>query len=392
MLVRAAAAALVVGGALLRIINIGNVAARSPDEQVYTAQSRLMLQKGLSGSRTLAKAYLRSPNLVLYPPPTRIGYLFLLAATMRVTGVADERAGAWLSCAASILSLLLALEIGWRFLGPWPAILGLAFLCIFPPELVIARRCWIDALVGFGGLLLFRLTLANPTSFISAALPVAGTSLLLLKESSIVIYAGCLLIAFWKAAGKERVILIGSALLGSVLCCAILAFSVGSLNSVFAIILGLPKANAQNAYALGYMSGPGYLLPLAFLKLSWLTFASALLGMSAVVLIRDSPELVRLALLTAVLIGVFTLIPHGLNLRYVSATFAPLCLFAGAGLWHAFLAAKRILRPWLHRVVTACAAIVVALSLMTDYERFQSKFVRGAANDLAVRLVNTTSR
>src|SRR4051812_9233051 len=92
-------------GVILRIANMSGVQSRSPDERIYTIQARALLGSGLAGARANVRAYLDHPQLRQYPPPTRVGYTFLVATVMRLTGIMDERAGAYLACAASILSL-----------------------------------------------------------------------------------------------------------------------------------------------------------------------------------------------------------------------------------------------------------------------------------------------
>jgi hypothetical protein len=70
---------------------------------------------------------------------------------MWVTGLRTEAAGTWVSCMASIASLALAIAIGLDFFGGWPAVFGLAFLAVFPPDLLVANCCWTDSLVGLVG-------------------------------------------------------------------------------------------------------------------------------------------------------------------------------------------------------------------------------------------------
>src|SRR5579862_4478260 len=95
-------------GIWLRATNMDNVVARSPDERIYTRQANIVLKSGNGGIRTLAAEYVRDAEARLYPPPTRVGYIWLVAATMRLSGRMDENAGAYLSCAARIGSLIIA--------------------------------------------------------------------------------------------------------------------------------------------------------------------------------------------------------------------------------------------------------------------------------------------
>jgi hypothetical protein len=92
-------------GAVLRVANLSNVSSRSPDELVYTLQAKILLEGRQPALRSLIAEYQRDPDIRLFPPPTRLGYLLPLAAAMRLTGRRDESVGAYLSCAASIGSL-----------------------------------------------------------------------------------------------------------------------------------------------------------------------------------------------------------------------------------------------------------------------------------------------
>src|SRR5438552_13155111 len=102
-------------GTVLRVANLSNVSSRSPDERVYTIQAKVLLQRGQAGLRSLIAEFQQNPAARLYPTPTRLGYLWPLAAVMRLTGGRDERVGAYLSCAASIGSLFILALIGVRF-------------------------------------------------------------------------------------------------------------------------------------------------------------------------------------------------------------------------------------------------------------------------------------
>ena len=82
------------------------------------------------------------------------------------------------------------------------------------------------------------------------------------------------------------------------------------------------------------------------------------------------------------------LVPHWLNLRYASATFAPLCLFAGlAAHWLLELARELVPRE-LFQGVAAVGVGLIAIALVGDYQRFEKDFVRLPDNlDLSVKMV-----
>ena len=192
---------------------------------------------------------------------------------MRLTGIYDERPGAYLSCAASILSLAAAIWIGLRFFGSWIAVFGGFFLAVFPPELVIARRCWSDALTGLAGILTLYLTMeifsGRRNWFFYVPLALIGTVAVLAKETSVLLYGPCLLVALWALVVKNRDFsgagfMVLAAVVSALLAVALLVYSTGGVTVPLQIFLEDARANSQNPYALGNQSGPGYLLLWAF--------------------------------------------------------------------------------------------------------------------------------
>jgi len=392
-------------GAIVRFSNL-DVALRSPDEKIYTSQAQVVLEGGVRGMRAVVGSFLRRPELWSYPPPNRVGYTFLLAAAMKLTGSADPAIGSYLSCLVSILTLGAAILLGLRFLGSWITVFGALFLAVFPPELAIARRCWSDALVGLGGvaMLYFALEIwAGAKKWPPyVLLPLAGSIAVLIKETSVLIYGSCLLAAFWAVAVRNRnfkhaAMLAGAAAGGALAGTALLALTTGGVDVPFEIIMNQVRSNAANTYALEYASGPGYLLLLALERLSPVTLVLALLAMIATTAAPWVPWLsgIRshrlLAWLTIANLAVYMVVPHWLNLRYASATFAPLCLFAGVGAYGLFGMAREKLPAQLRVAAATVGIAVIGLSAAADYQRFEKAFVRALNLDLSVEVVILTN-
>lgn len=244
--------------------NLGNVTSRSPDERIYVRQARTLVE-GRGGFRALAKEYAEDPELRLYPPPTRVGLVRLIAGVMRVSGVTDERAGAWLSCAASIGSLALLLLFGLRFLPPAATLTAGLFFAVSPVELALSRRAWPDALVGFlcFSLLFPAAEIARTPGGRWRLVPyvLIGSFAVTVKESTPVAYG---LVSVWLLADflirwrdpKGAVRLVSGGLAGSAVAGFWLAFEFGGLSTLRGIVVGRPGANAANAYAIEYQTGP----------------------------------------------------------------------------------------------------------------------------------------
>ena len=131
--VQAILIAVILLGTAVRIANFGGVTFRSPDERTYTAHALGILKNGLVGNRAFAEAQLQIPELKFNPPPTRLGFTLPVVAIMKLTGIHDERAGAYVSSIASVLSLLAAVWIGLRFFGPGSRYLaGCSWRCSHP--------------------------------------------------------------------------------------------------------------------------------------------------------------------------------------------------------------------------------------------------------------------
>lgn len=385
----AALACVLLFSAALRVASVLNVVDRSPDERVYASRARILLASGLAGARRVAEEYGRDPEQWTTPLPTRVGYTVLVAAAMKITGEADARAGACLSCFASILSLLAAAAIGLRFFGRQIAILALIFLAVFPPDLVLAGRCWQDSVVGLAGLLMFWLTLeivAKPRGWIYyAGLATLGAALLLIKETLIFCYAPCLLAVL--ITRRERVALLLSSTVAATLVCGLaLAAVTGGIAETFALVQHASQAVARQPYALQTSSGPGYLLLFGFERLCPLTTNLSPLGLLAAV--RERRIVRLLALLASAFAVAFMVVPHWLNLRFLSPIYVPLCLFAGAGLWHLFQIACRRLPPRLIPVVAACGIAGIAIALLADFRRVE----RAGFRDLSVGMVFAATR
>ena len=73
-------------GVLVRVNGLRTVAFRSPDEQIYTFQARVLLKDGLSGIRRYSEFYLSRQERWTTPPP----YQDWLPRSLGV-GNADDR-------------------------------------------------------------------------------------------------------------------------------------------------------------------------------------------------------------------------------------------------------------------------------------------------------------
>ncbi len=405
-LVAAACAGVFLAGAALRIANAGTVKDRTPDERVYTRQAVVLIDEGVAGVRGMVEAYLRSSgDAKMYPPPTRVGYLGMLSFVILLTGDRGENAGAWLSCFCSILALAVAIGIGYRLFGPWVGLLTGVFLAVFPPELVVARRAWQDAVVGCFTLLLIYCasTIAEEPrrSWASGAIVIFGSAFLLVKETALIVWGLCLLWAagnlVWRRDWRRTGILVLAAAAGAAAAIGLLSRAAGGLRPVWQIVSGWNAVNAANPYAIEYLTGPGYLLLPGFWKLSPVVTMLALAGLALVIASRGQGTRngrVALALAGFVLsfAAIPVILPHWLNLRYLSPIYGSACILAAI----AVVEAARVLRPRLEAADVlpslTLAALLLGIAAVTDYQRFDAAFVERGTPDLSIRMVLESPR
>jgi len=379
----------------LRLFNLGNVQSRTPDEKVYTYQAKTWIDSGPAGMRSLIAEYKSDADTRLYPPPTRVGMIRLVADLMRWTGKYDESVGARISCAASLGSLVVLALIGIRFLPPWAALAGMLFFAVLPADLAIARRTWTDAMVELAGLLLIWFVCEitrNPQRRVWYLLfALVGSLSLLVKESMPVPYGLCALWILWVLVRRRlwtnAAILVAATAVGMGASLWWLAGQVGSLGDYVGIVMGIPGVNATNEYALEYASGPPWMLLLAFWIIAPVTSLLGLAGVGAVVWKKRESALVFLVCFSVAFIAIAMSMPHWINLRYLGNTFGPVCLLAGVGCWYLISAGWAWLDVADRRPFAVVAIAIVLGGAVADYLRFQRYFVRDETVDLSIKML-----
>jgi len=379
----------------MRVTNLDNVESRTPDERVYTYQAKTWIESGPAGMRSMIDEYKSDAETRLYPPPTRVGMIRLLADLMRWTGQYDESIGARISCAASIGSLLMLALIGIRFLPPWAGVTAILFYAVLPAEQAIARRTWSDALVELAGLLLIyfvcEITRGPERRVWYFLFALVGSASVLVKESMPVPYGLCALWILWVLVKRREwtgvMILVGATAVGMGTTLWWLSIQVGSLANYSGIVMGIPKVNAANPYALEYASGPPYLLLLAFWIIAPVTSLLSLAGMAAVFLKKREGPLVFMSCFSIAYLAIAMSIPHWINLRYLGNTFGPVCLLAGFGCWWLISAGWKWLEAADRRPFAVVAIAIVLGGAVADYLRFQKFFVWDEMADLSIKML-----
>ena len=395
----------------LRLSN-REVEFRSPDEEIYIHYVTHVAGSGIEGGRTLVQEYNRDIRLWIYPSPVRVGYIYLVAAAMKLSGASAEQAAVSISCVFSIGSFFVAALLGLRFFDRWAVLIGLALLSVNPIELAVARRAWQDAILGCIGLLLFYLCLEASISIRPKIWRIcfwmSGAYYLTIKGSAVVVYGLCVLWLIgsaWLQEGSLRrcsYLGIVSALVG-IASFAALAGCSGGVFSVMETIRHSTLARGWNQYGHQFQSGPWYWFFVGFSALSPVTMLLAIAGMAMIILPRRA-GIVRLKLdsrqrhaASGIIYLIVTLliaatVPADLkNLRYVTILVAPCCLLSGLAAIHLLgLAKAKLPLLWGYHFAACAVALALGLTCLTDYRRFERIFVRNGLNDLAiVRVINS---
>jgi hypothetical protein len=387
-------------GALLRLANL-NASARTPDERNYTRQAALVLQQGRGAFPTLLRDFELDPST---PSPNRAGFLYILAGFMALTGHTDVMAGVWLSCAASIASLLLLARIACRFLNPVSSVFALTLYAVSPLPLMTGRRAWQDALVET----LVLILLLTGGEIVSGArhwlwslgFTLTGAVSITMKELPTAVFflaSACALWSLFRASyGTKRFALFCVFWIGSVVAAFLwLTHLLGSAH----LLIELPRQTsayiAVSPYSLMQESGTWIDLIRGFWTVSPFASLCFPLGLAAIALPRffsrgaqsDRRTVAFLAGFTVLLPAVAVLTPHHLNFRYLCPIFGPFYLIAGLGFAWAASTIMAHLSPSHRPVFVACAALTIVVCAVGDASMFQIHFVRPDLQDLSIHMV-----
>lgn len=400
-------------GITLRASQLGIIAEeRSPDEQVYARQALTIVQEGLNGTKGLVEEHLENKDLWIYPPPTRIGYIYLLAGAMNITHMTDERAGSYLSLVCSIMILTLVVLIGLRFFNPWITVFGLFLMCVSPMDLAIARRCWSDEAFALLGLLMTYICceiMRKPKPVLYLSFWIISGYFLLMKELAMAFYGLYVIWLVWSAIFREKSYKKGIALIVMSLVAAVISylliFSVaGGMAKVLSLLRNVKESIPLNQYALDYQTGPWNNFFRSIWILSPFSISAAVIGIMVVlfrkylsgpltdIFVNNSAVYTGLTYCTIAFFWMVMLIPHSQNVRYISVIYAPICLVGGLGLWYMVCAARYFLKNISLYLIIFLALSGLVIVGINDYKNFERIFINAGIRDLSSRLILENSR
>jgi len=383
-------------------MRVGNLTAthNAPDEWSYTNQAALVLREGHGAFPDLIAAFHGDTGL---PPPTRAGFLYLLAGVMAVTGRTDLMPGIWLSCAASVISLLLVARIGWRFLGPTTAVFATVFYAVSSLPLMTSRRVWQDAAVETLALLLILFggeIVSGATHWgWSLGFCVTGAACLTMKEMPTAIFlliSACVLVSLVRRSSgtTQLVVFIGIWIVSVVAAVSWLIFLLGDWRPLVEYPRLTSAFLANGTYSRNYESGSaldlmhGFLLVSPFAALCFLLGLMVLMAPKFFTAAAESRLMAYfLAAFTVLLMAVAVIVPHHLNFRYICPAFGPFYLVAGLGFSGTIGTIMRYLSMPQRRVFAGCCGLAILFYASGDALTFENHFARTEVRDMSIRMV-----
>ena len=387
-------------GAVLRLLDAGS-SVRSPDEWNYARQARLIHDLGHAAFPVMMAEFRGDPSL---PPPTRAGFLYLLAGMMRITGRTDEMVGTWVSCAASISSLLLLARIGWRFFGPVVSVIALTFYASSALPLMTGHKGWQDATVEMLTLGLM-LTAAEIVSgarhwLWSLAFTLTGAACLTMKEVPTAVFGLLSVCVVWsllqrRSGGRQLAIFLGLWVGSVAVALGWLTYLLGDARLLFEYPHKTAVFLAGSQYSRTYESGTAVDLLHGFWMISPLAVVCFPLGLVALAgpLDRltgatiDRTVAIGFAGVALFFVGAAAVTPHHLNFRYICPAYGPLYLVGGLGCWWIAEGIAKRLRRTEQRTFLAGVAVLLMVSAVSDYATFQRRFVAPQLKDLSITMI-----
>lgn len=391
-------AALVLLGAALRIGDLP-LGVHSPDEDTYVRfYAAPLFEHGPGHIPELVRDYNARVAMHDYPPPTRVGHLWMLWAGMVLAGRADVFVASALSCVAAIVGLLALWWLAFRAAGPWAAAIALGFAALSPLERAMSRRAWGDgplAVAAVVALACLAEQFARPRSRIWGVLAlVIAAKALLLKESGAVVLAVvtlALVVHAWREGGVRRALpwLAGGIAAGAI-AGGIIALASGGIGPLRLALANAESTRHTNPYMIQYLNGGPSLYFKGFWLLQPLPIFAGLLatlvlpfwrGASAATPAARGTQLALAALVVAYFVP--ALAYPSKNMRFLSPIYPALEVLAAALIVNAF----DLLRPRVparaFRFLALWLAALLALSALREQQHFEKYFVAGGVPDLA---------
>jgi 4-amino-4-deoxy-L-arabinose transferase-like glycosyltransferase len=389
---------LVLLGTMLRIADLP-LGVHSPDEDTYVRfYAAPLVERGPGHVAELVRDYNARKEMHEYPPPTRVGHLWMLWAAMLAAGRADVEVASALSCIVAIAGLLGMWWLASMAAGPWVAVIALGFAATSPLERAMSRRAWGDGPLAVATVFAmaclaraFRRPERMTWGLFALACAVAAT---LIKESGAAVLAVvtlALAVHGWRTGGPRRAAtwLVAGAI-AAALAAGIVAMASGGIGPLRLALHNAESTRATNRYMIEYLNGGVSLYFRGFWMLQPLPI---FLGLAAALVLivwrgptatRDDARATQLALIALVAaLFVPALLYPSKNMRFLSPIYPALEILAATLLVNGFAALRPRVPARAFQAASAALALVLALSALREHQRFEAYFVAKGVPDLA---------
>ncbi len=379
----------------------------SPDEVMYSTYANVIAHEGLKGTAIAVDTYSKNSKLWTLPPPTRVGYVYPLAALMKYLDRSDYDVGVYLSRVCSILSLGVLVLIGFRFFGARAAVSSLLFLALSSYELVLARRTWQDGLMTlWSGVLIWVVCelLRKPKAIV---LWLAYFLIVcygpLIKESAVLVLGlmgiCCVSALVIQKKYVSAAIFIGVSTISLGISFFVLAYLAGGITPLLSLYGLLKSAVAQNQYAGEFQNGAYFSLFYGLFTLSPVALSFFLVGIFFIIFRAFSKGNSKyfnqidgfIPIILVVFIVSFFLIAsfpsYFKNLRYISPIYIPFYLLAGFG---ADFLVKLVTEKFKGVGRTPATLVIAAIlcgGLIYEYKTYEYLFIQKKVKDLSPDLI-----
>jgi hypothetical protein len=403
-----ALALVILTGILLRATHVHDAHRLTPNERAYLYDAARVHNDGIGATRGLFSEYRNDPELWAVAQPVRIGYVFILAAAMKLQGTTTVEAGMALSFLASLLTLLIVAWLGLRFFNPWVSVIATALCATAFTEIWLVRGTPEDGVFGLFGLLelwlTFEIMKARRRVWLYAPYHLVGIWAILVKQSGVFVYGftaawliGYLLIH--ERSRKQAMLLAACVAVGLLAVCGAYIVLAGDPHTAWAVYLLSFISNDEGwSYNKECCFGPWTQIPRVLFWLSPLTFALSIAGIATVAGVwKRSVGLTTLerncggvCILMAIgFTAMFTFFPGMEVLRFITPGQGAVCLIAGVGLWCLLsLAQKRLARVEFGLLLAFVIAGMLQ-SMVRDYQVFDKVTIQAGIPELGAALIRS---
>ena len=238
------------------------------DESIYSTYVAEIGQSGLGGYPEMVRLYLKgqSDYPIALLPPTRVTFILAASAWHAIFGGPVVESVRAVSCAASILILLLSGAIAWRMRGRSFALAVLALMAVAPTQIYMAHRALIDGFFTLITLLVIGslwelLQETQPRRWWLGLYSLSLVLLVLTKENAAFFYVailGLLIVNRWLGLGRASKSVLVATVAAPIVGAIILAICAGGIEPLITVFTLNAAKSVVTPYAITTGDGPWF--------------------------------------------------------------------------------------------------------------------------------------